>query len=230
MFLEGKNPVPKNRWIIIPGNHDVEWERGSARFNNFIQFCQENGFHHYNFNDPESIYSRIVCKDKSTGNSLGIIGLNSCLDIIDENSRNAPRLSNSYFSIFSKNWDDEFRKTPKLMVSHHTLHAIKSGKFDHALNKLKDNNVLLALVGDIHKSESHADEISNIRCIPAGTITASKSERQVGIDEVSRQFNLINLNLQSGYVKWYTYQFEGTWREIKNESFYLEHPSFSKSS
>jgi len=228
VFLEGKNPVPKNRWIIVPGNHDVEWERGSARFNNFIEFCQENGFHHYNLNDPESIYSRIVCKDKSTGNSLGIIGLNSCLNIIDENSRNAPRLSNSYFSVFSRNWDDEFRKMPKLMVCHHTLHAIKSGKFDHALNKLKDNNVLLALVGDIHKSESHADEISNIRCIPAGTITASKSERQVGIDEVSRQFNLINLNLQSGYVKWYTYQFEGTWRKIKNESFYLEHPSFSK--
>ena len=230
VFLEGKNPVPKNRWIIIPGNHDVEWKRGSARFNNFIQFCQENGFHHYNLNDPESVYSRIVCKDKNTGNSLGIIGLNSCLDITDENSRNAPRLSNSYFSVFSKNWDDEFRKMPKLMVCHHTLHAIKSGKFDHALNKLRDNNVLLALVGDIHKSESHADEISNIRCIPAGTITASKSERQVGIDEVSRQFNLVNLNLQSGYVKWYTYIFEGTWREIKNESFYLEHPSFSKSS
>ena len=228
VFLKGKNPVPKNRWIIIPGNHDIEWERGSARFNNFIEFCQENGFHHYNFNDPESIYSRIVCKDKSTGNSLGIIGLNSCLDIIDENSRNAPRLSNSYFSVFSKNWDDEFREMPKLMVSHHTLHAIKSGKFDHALNKLRDNNVLLALVGDIHKSESHADEISNIRCIPAGTITASKAERQVGIDEVSRQFNLVNLNLQSGYVDWYTYIFEGTWREIKNESFYLEHPSFTR--
>ena len=228
VFLKGKKIVPKNKWIIVPGNHDVEWERGIARFNNFIQFCQENGFHHYNLNDPESIYSRIVCKDKSTGNFIGIIGLNSCLDIIDESSGNAPRLSNSYFSIFSKNWDGDFREMPKIMVCHHTLHAIKSEKFDHALNKLRDNNVLLALVGDIHKSESHADEISNIRCIPAGTITASKSERQVGIDEVSRQFNLINLNLQSGYVKWYTYLFEGTWREIKNESFYLEHPSFSK--
>ncbi|MHA1257562.1 MAG: metallophosphoesterase, partial [Promethearchaeota archaeon] len=55
VFLEGKNPVPKNRWIIVPGNHDVEWERASARFNNFIEFCQENGFHQYNLNDPESI-------------------------------------------------------------------------------------------------------------------------------------------------------------------------------
>ena len=171
-----------------------------------------------------------MCKDKSTGNFIGIICLNSCLDIIDESSGNAPRLSNSYFSIFSKNWDGDFREMPKIMVCHHTLHAIKSGKFDHALNKLRDNNVLLALAGDIHKSESHADEISNIRCINAGTITASKSERQIGIDEVSRQFNLINLNFQSGYVKWYTYLFEGTWREIKNESFYLEHNSFSKSS
>ena len=75
---------------------------------------------------------------------------------------------------------------------------------------------------------STADEISQIRCIPAGTISAKKSEREFGIDAVSRQFNLINLNLQSGYVKWYTYILEGSWREIKNQSFYLDHASFSK--
>ena len=60
------------------------------------------------------------------------------------------------------------------------------------------------------------------------TILAKKTERQVGFDEVSRQFNLVNLNLHSGYINWFTYIFEGSWREIKNESFCLEHPSFSK--
>ncbi len=228
VFLKGTNTVPKNRWIIVPGNHDVEWDKEDARFNNFIQFSQENGFHQYKLNNPESIYSRIICRDKSTGNTLGIIALNSCLEIFDENSPNISNISNSYFSSFSKDWDEYFRKMPKLMVCHHTLHSIKKDRFNHALNKLSDNNVLLALAGDIHKSDSHADEISNIRCIPAGTILAKKTERQVGIDEVSRQFNLINLNLQSGYVKWYTYSFEGTWREIKNQSFYLEHDAFSK--
>ena len=114
------------------------------------------------------------------------------------------------------------------MVCHHMLHSIKGEKFDHALNTLRENDVLLALAGDIHKTEPYADEINKIRCIPAGTISATKTERQVGIDVVSRQFNLVNVNLQSGYVKWYTHIFEGTWRKIKNESFYLEHPSFSK--
>ncbi|MFX0187197.1 MAG: metallophosphoesterase [Candidatus Hodarchaeota archaeon] len=227
VFLKGTNIVPKDRWILVPGNHDVEWEKGEARFNNFIQFCQENGFHQYKLNNPESIYSKIICRDKISENTLGIIALNSCLEIFDENSPNISNISNSYFSSFSKDWDNLFREMPKLMVCHHTLHSIKKDRFNHALNKLSDNNVLLALAGDIHKSESHADEISNIRCIPAGTILAKKTERQVGIDEVSRQFNLVNLNLQSGYVKWYTYIFEGTWREIKNESFYLEHTSFS---
>ena len=228
VFLKGTNIVPKNRWIIIPGNHDVEWDKGDARFNNFIHFCQENGFHQYNLNNPESIYSRIICRDRLAGNTIGIIALNSCLDIFDENSPNISNISNSYFSSFSKDWDTPFREIPKLMVCHHTLHSIKKDRFNNALNKLSDNNVLLALAGDIHKSESHADEISNIRCIPAGTILAKKTERQVGIDEVSRQFNLVNLNLHSGYVNWFTYIFEGNWREIKNESFYLEHPSFSK--
>lgn len=228
VFLKGTNIVPKNRWIIVPGNHDVEWGKGEARFNNFIQFCQENGFHQYKLNNPESIYSRIICRDKLTGNTFGIIGLNSCLDIFDENSPNISNISNSYFSSFSKDWDIAFREMPKLMVCHHTLHSIKKDRFNNALNKLSDNNVLLALAGDIHKSESHADEISNIRCIPAGTILAKKTERQVGFDEVSRQFNLVNLNLHSGYINWFTYIFEGSWREIKNESFCLEHPSFSK--
>ncbi|MHA1257495.1 MAG: metallophosphoesterase family protein, partial [Promethearchaeota archaeon] len=228
VFLNGPNIVPKKRWIMVPGNHDVEWGKGEARFNNFIQFCQENGFHQYTLNNPESIYSRIICIDKNTGHTLGIIALNSCLDIFDENSPNISNISNSYFSSFSKNWDSDFREMPKLMVCHHTLHSIKKDRFNHALNKLSDNNVLLALAGDIHKSDSHADEISNIRCIPAGTILAKKTERQVGIDEVSRQFNLVNLNLRTGYVKWYTYSFEGTWREIKNQSFSLEHISFSK--
>ena len=227
IFLKGKNVVPKHRWIIVPGNHDVEWGKGIARFNNFIQFSQDNGFHTYQLNNPESIYSSIVCLDKTTGNTIGIIGLNSCLEIFDEQSRHESNISNSYFSVVSKNWNNDFREMPKLMVCHHRLNDIKRDKFDHALNTLRDNNVLLALGGDIHKSESYADVISKIRCIPAGTISAKKSERQVGIDEVSRQFNLINLNLQSGYVNWYTYIFEGTWREIKNEAFYLEHPSFS---
>ena len=227
VFLKGKNIVPKHRWIIVPGNHDVEWGKGDARFNNFIQFCQENGFHNYQLNNPEAIYCKIECRDKTTGNTIGIIGVNSCLEILDENSRGESNISTSYFSAFSKDWDDDFRDMPKLMVCHHRLNDIKRDKFDHALNTLRDNNVFLALGGDIHKSESYADVISKIRCIPAGTISAKKSERQVGIDEVSRQFNLINLNLQSGFVNWYTYIFEGTWREIKNESFYLEHPSFT---
>ncbi len=228
IFLKGRNIVPKDRWIIVPGNHDVEWGKGNARFNNFIQFCQENGFHHYKLNKPDSIYSRIVCKDKNSGNVIGVMGLNSCLAILDEDSRNRSNISNSYFSSFSEDWHEDFREIPKMMVCHHTLYAIKNDKFDHALNKLKDNNVLVALAGDIHKTESIADEISKIRCIPAGTIAAKKSERSVGIDEVSRQFNLIKINLQSGYIKWYTHLFEGTWRKIKNESFYLDHSSFSK--
>ena len=228
VFLKGTNTVPKNRWIIVPGNHDVEWDKGEARFNNFIQFCQENGFHQYKLNNPESIYSKIICEDKNTGNTLGIIALNSCLDIFDEDSPNISNISNSYFSAFSKDWDEYFREMPKLMVCHHTLHSIKKDRFNNALNKLSDNNVLLALAGDIHKSDSHADEISKIRCIPAGTILGKKTERQVGIDEVSRQFNLVNIDLQNGYVDWNTYIFEGNWREIKNESFYLEHLSFPK--
>ena len=228
IFLKGRNIVPKDRWIIVPGNHDVEWGKGDARFNNFIRFCQENGFHNYKSDNPESIYSRVVCKDKNSGNVIGVMGLNSCLAILDEDSRNRCNISNSYFSNFSDDWPEDFREIPKMMVCHHTLYAIKNDKFDHALNKLKDNNVFVALAGDIHKTESIADEISKIRCIPAGTIAAKKSERSVGIDEVSRQFNLINLNLQTGYIKWYTHLFEGTWRKIKNESFYLDHPSFSK--
>jgi len=228
IFLDGKNIVPKYRWIIVPGNHDVEWGKDKARFNNFIQFCQENGFLPYELNNPESIYSQTICREKNTGNLLGILGLNSCLEIKDESSRNSSNISNSYYSEFSKGWDDNFREIPKLMVCHHMLHSIKGEKFDHALTTLRDNNVLLTLAGDIHKTEPYADEINKIRCIPAGTISATKTERQVGIDVVSRQFNLVNLNLQSGYVKWYTHIFEGTWRKIKNESFYLDHPSFSK--
>jgi len=228
VFLNGKNTVPKDRWIIVPGNHDVEWDKDKARFNNFVLFCQENGFLPYELNSPESIYSQTVCREKNTGNLLGILGLNSCLEIMDENSRNSSNISNSYYSQFSKGWDDEFREIPKMMVCHHMLHSIKGEKFDHALNNLRDNNVLLTLAGDIHKTEPFADEINKIKCIPAGTISATKTERQVGIDVVSRQFNLVNLNLQSGYVKWYTHIFEGTWRKIKNESFYLDHPSFSK--
>lgn len=227
VFLKGKNIVPKNRWIIVPGNHDVEWGKDTARFNNFIRFCQKNGFHRYELNSPESIYTQIVCREENTGKLLGIIGLNSCLEIQDEDTRNLSNISNFYFSEFSKDWDEEFREIPKLMVCHHTLHSIKGEKLDHALNTLRDNNVLITLAGDIHKSEPYADEINRIKCIPAGTISAKKEERQIGIDLISRQFNLVNLNLQTGYVKWYTHIFEGTWREIKNESFYLRHPSFS---
>ncbi len=228
IFLDGKNIVPKNRWIIVPGNHDVEWGKNKARFNNFIQFCRENGFLEYELNNPKSIYSQTACREKSTGNLLGILGLNSCLEIQDESTRNSSNISNSYYSEFSKGWDEDFREIPKMMVCHHMLHSIKGEKFDHALNTLRENNVLLTLAGDIHKTEPYADEINKIRCIPAGAISATKSERQVGIDVVSRQFNVVNLNLQSGYVKWYTHIFEGTWRKIKNESFYLNHPSFSK--
>ena len=227
VFLTSKNIVPQNRWIIVPGNHDVEWGKDKARFNNFIHFCIKNGFHPYEINNPESIYTKTVCREKITGNLLGIIGLNSCLEIQDEDSRNISNISNFYFSEFSKDWDEEFREIPKLVICHHTLHSIKGEKLDHALNTLRDNNVLLTLAGDIHKSEPYADEINRIKCIPAGTISAKKEERQIGIDVISRQFNLVNLNLQTGYVKWYTHIFEGTWREIKNESFYLKHPSFS---
>jgi predicted phosphodiesterase len=227
VFLKGKNIVPKNRWIIVPGNHDVEWGNDKARFNNFIQFCHKNGFHPYELNNPESIYTQTLCREITTGNLLGIIGLNSCLEIQDEDTRNLSNISNFYFSKFSKDWDEEFREIPKLMICHHTLHSIKGEKLDHALNTLRDNNVLITLAGDIHKSEPYADEINRIKCIPAGTISAKKEERQIGVDVISRQFNLVNLNLQTGYVKWYTHIFEGTWREIKNESFYLKHPSFS---
>jgi tetratricopeptide (TPR) repeat protein len=228
VFLKGKTIVPKNRWIIVPGNHDVEWGKKEARFNNFIQFCIKNGYHTYELNNPESVYTQTICREKNTGNILGIIGLNSCLEIQDEDTRNLSNISNFYFSEFSKDWDDEFREIPKLMICHHTLHSIKGEKLDHALNTLRDNNLLITLAGDIHKSEPYADEINRIKCIPAGTISAKKEERQIGIDVISRQFNLVNLNLQTGYVKWYTHIFEGTWREIKNESFYLKHPSFSK--
>ncbi len=44
IFLKGSNPVPKDRWLIIPGNHDVQSDEGIERFDEFIKFCEGNGF------------------------------------------------------------------------------------------------------------------------------------------------------------------------------------------
>ena len=82
VFLEGENQVPKSNWLLPPGNHDLQWGKDIKRFNEYITFCQNNGFHlNFRINEPNSIFDLIHYEDGETGKIIDFVLLNSCLDI-----------------------------------------------------------------------------------------------------------------------------------------------------
>ena len=216
VFLKGPNIIPKNRWLIVPGNHDVQWDMGEKKFDAFINFCKENGFTmHFKLNTPNSIFSSIIFQDKLTNIKIEILLLNSCLEISNQETKNNANISTNYFNKIKDNFSlDE--NSPKIMICHHRLHEI-SKNFDHALIELRIQNTILALVGDIHKSQPDIDVINNIKCITAGPLLAKKSERKVNADEVPRQFNVYEINLETGILNHATYVKSTHWDKITRE-------------
>ncbi len=216
IFLKGLKPIPKNRWIILPGNHDVQWYKNEKRFNNFVNFCKENGFESkFIINKTFSIFDSTIFYDKLTNKKIELLLFNSCLNIFNKISRKNVNISKNYFNKINDYFSKD-ENLPKIMLCHHRLHEI-SYNHDHALDELRRRNVVLALVGDIHHPDSMADEICKIKCISAGSLFAKKTERKVGIDYIPRQFNVYNIDLETGILYPITYIKSVKWDRIKRE-------------
>jgi len=221
IFLKGPNKIPKERWIVVPGNHDIHWGNGTERFNEFIQFCKNNGFGDgFKFDNPESIYKSIICFNERTNHRLGILGLNSSLEIYDKETAKNANIPKTYFKKFSQDWDKQFIEIPKILVCHHRLNEI-SINYNNALNELRNHKVLLALVGDIHIAKEIIDKIEDIGNISAGALFAKKAEREFGIDIIPRQFNIIDIDFETGDVKWEIYSKIDQWKVIRGNQFKL---------
>ncbi len=217
VFLEGENLVPKSNWLLPPGNHDLQWGKDNQRFNEYITFCQNNGFHlNFRINEPNSIFDLIHYEDGETGKKIDFVLLNSCLDIHNKETSKTPNLSKEYFHTFEAKLDNN---TPKIIICHHRLIEISNYKRNHCLEELHDRNVFLSLVGDFHVSSPHIDKISGIQLIPVGAVLAKKAERTFGIDELNREINVVDLDLIEEKISWTTYLKSAYWVPIKRDEF-----------
>ncbi len=220
VFLNGKLPVPISNWLISPGNHDVTLGNGSQRFNNFIKFCHDNGFHsNFKENDPSSIFDSISYFDKKTEKIIDLIVLNSCLDIYDKKSSKYANLPKEYYYKFENELN---QNSCKIMICHHRLIEISANKTTHCLNELHNNNVFLALVGDFHESLSNINIVNGIRFLCGGALLAKKSERTSGIDESNREINIYDLDFGTGKFTQITYiKTRTNWTVIPRNDFYI---------
>jgi len=215
VFMSGNNPIPKNRWLIAPGNHDVQWGLNEKRFNEFIKFCHSNGFHsNFELENPASIFDLIQFKDEISEKKIEIIVLNSCLDIYNKETGKNANLSKKYFYLFA-----DLINTPiiKILLCHHRLIEITNYNHNHCLEELRENKVILALVGDFHKSQKRVDEINGIKFITAGSLLAKTSERVSGFDIMNREFNVYDIDLEKGSVTYTTFIKTQNWEEQKRE-------------
>ena len=221
IFPENNND-PRKHWLFVPGNHDVQWGKGEHRFDEFINFCHNNGFHkRYELGKPYSIFDIFVFTDKNTKMDMEIILLNSSLEIYDEDTRKNSNIPEEYFNQIEEELDD---KTWKIMVSHHRLVEIESNitsNKKHCLKKLRDRKVFLALVGDFHESQDDVNKICGIKSITAGALMAKKSQRTVGIDVSNRQFNVYDIDFNVGMLQWSTYKKTLDWEENRRKSIEL---------
>ncbi len=215
VFFLGNNPVPKNNWLLAPGNHDVHRGKNDDRFNEYISFCQQNGFHlRFELNNPFSIFDLISVTNESNNIKIEFLLCNSCLDIYDKDTGNQAKLSKDYFYHFEDNLD---LHTLKILICHHRLIEISSNKRDHCLQELRDRNVLLALVGDFHESTKYVDKINGIKFISTGALLAKKSERMAGTDVINREFNVYDINLKERNIIWSTYIKSNRWEKIQRD-------------
>lgn len=202
VYLREKHQVTKERWLVVPGNHDVKWGENDKRFNGFINFCHEHEFNlQFKLNEPNSIFSVIEYEDVKTPNRIKFLLMNSCLEIFDQGTRKKINLSKKKFLNTIESLEEDI---PKIMICHHRLHEI-SYNLDNILENLRDKKVVLALVGDIHKSQSDIDEINYIKCIHAGALLANESVRKTEDEIIPCQFNVYDLDLESGFLSWITY-------------------------
>ncbi|KKL19862.1 hypothetical protein LCGC14_2461230, partial [marine sediment metagenome] len=106
---------------------------------------------------------------------------------------------------------------PKVIICHHRLIEITNYNHTHCLEELRENNVILALVGDFHKSQKRIDEINGIKVITAGSLLAKTSERVSGFDIMNREFNIYDLNIEKGIISYSTFIKTQDWEELKRE-------------
>ncbi len=222
IFINSSNPIPPERYLVVPGNHDLEWEKGTARFNNFIEFCERHGFSgHFIKDEPELIYVNMICMQGNISPRFALLGLNSCLEIYDKTTSKMANIPKSYYAKTVDSWDDTFKALPKIMVCHHPLHKISMAD-ENSLIKLNKCNVRLTLAGDIHKALPSIDVIEGIKCISAGALFASKAER----GDAPRQFSVYTIDLETLKFDSTIYQkIQDDWEEKIGNSTFLNDTS-----
>ncbi|MFW9971979.1 MAG: hypothetical protein ACFFDF_17450 [Candidatus Odinarchaeota archaeon] len=76
-------------------------------------------------------------------------------------------------------------------------------------------------MGDFHKSKNRVDEISGIKFITAGSLLAKTSERVSRFDVMNREFNVYEIDVETGILSYTTFIKTQNWEEIKREKVLL---------
>lgn len=219
VFIKSSNPIPKIHWIIAPGNHDIQWGLDERRFNEFIKFCKNNGFNsRFELDNPDSIVDLIPFRDETSDIQIEFLVLNSCLNIFDKPTRKNADLSKNYFYKFADLIGSPFFK---ILICHHRLIEIANFNHNHCLEELRKKNIILALVGDFHKSSNRVDEVNGIKIVTAGSLLAKNSERVSGVDIMNREFNLYDIDLKTGVVDYITFIKTLNWEQLKRDNINL---------
>ena len=99
MLEEIFHNIPKENWLVVPGNHDIHRNKGKRRFDEFIKFCEDNGFNpQYKMGNPSTIFHSKIFKL-----SIEFILLNSCLEIYDKDTGKDANIPKDYFYKIEKN-------------------------------------------------------------------------------------------------------------------------------
>jgi len=233
--------IEKERSVIIPGNHDLEFSSNEGdininRFDKYLKFKEELGYNDEITNSADYINNPHYIKSFKEISTL-ILGLNSCLYTaynIDENHPSdlgRARFSEGkkYFSKINENQLKEcltsnnsyLKYDFKIALLHHNILAYRDGKaflsnFYKIVNEISKEEYCFNIILHGHLHKKIIDIYQNCITIGAGSFGVRKENK-----DVLNQINIIRLRKDDNIIPI-------TWVEVLPISIdYEEKPEYS---
>ena len=216
--------IDRNKIIIVPGNHDVNWDiskksaisssEDSVLFDEEIYKLRFDNFNKYFYKKickktyPQ-IYSKQGLLYEYEKEKIIILGLNSAWQIDHINKYRSSIYINSLDDPLDKTMDKNYNDWLKIAVFHHPVKG-KESMNDEFLQLLIRHNFKVCMHGHIHEAKYDFCSYGNdkeIAIIGAGTFGAPDEEHVLG---VPLQYNFINLGVDNKKIRVITRRKENT--------------------
>lgn len=196
--------VDKDRVVVIPGNHDCDWNTSKAAYDtdgkvivDKTKYSERYKLFSNHFYMPFFGEEYPAKEEKQwrecRGDNVCILGLNSCFQIDHVNTE---RSSISMDAIFDSPILMDDTSLIRLAVWHHPIYGEGSISETDFLDSMAVAGFKAFFHGHIHEATNQNfcyDDSHSVRAIGAGTFGAKKGDRPAGIP---LQYNLVEIDVE----------------------------------